>query len=466
MRGISRQAPEAWIPVLTGLLWLWWAASFGLVGFLFSVIPGCLLLASGLSTLLWPGDLRITQFTALGGLLGVPFALPVFMVEGPGMGSLLLLLSGASWLTSGFTSLRQEPHVENVPPPRPSTRLAAEVALDDTLLSTMMLTAPLPQPEDHERIFAEVEQALEFYSERGWLEKPESFHAAPPPLEAPDIRPARVSRLDYEHLRFDSGYEPAENEPGRNRWQSREANRIAHASVLRHRDRPRPWLVCLHGYQMGWPLVDFGAFRAVKLHRDLGLNVICPVLPLHGPRKAGFRSGDGFVAGDYLDLVHAEAQAMWDLRRILSWIRAQDAPAIGVYGLSLGGYNAALLASLERLDCVIAGIPVSDFSRITWRHAPPLLIRHAERTGILRDDVQLLLSVVSPLCIPPKVPFEGRYLFGGTADRLVPPDQVHDLWLFWGRPRMAWYEGSHVSFFRNPEVVAYIDDALTNLSRS
>ena len=465
MRGtISRHAPEAWIPVGAGVLWLWWAASFGVVGFVFSIVPGCLLLSSGMSTLLWPGDMRIPQFTALGGLIGIGFAVPVFTVAGPGTGCVLVLLSALSWLTSALTSLRQEPLVEEVPPPRPSARLAAKVAMDDALLASLAITAPLPEPEDHERLIAEVEQALELYRERGWLDKPESYHIRPPALEDPEIRPARVARVPYEHLRFESGYEPPQDLPARERWLSRLPNRTAHAWVLRHRDRPRPWLVCIHGYQMGHPAVDLRAFRARRLHRKLGLNVVLPVLPFHGPRKVGWRSGDGYITGDYLDLLHAEGQAMWDLRRILSWIRSQGAPAIGVYGLSLGGYNTALLAALEEdLTCAVAGIPATDFTRLTWRHGPRLLIRHAERLGIVRDDIQRLLSVVSPLVLRPRIPHSARYIFGGTADRLIPADQVHDLWLHWGRPRVAWFQGSHLSFQWEPQVRSLLEEAFERL---
>ena len=66
---------EGWVPIAAGLTWLWCAASFGVVGFFFSLVPGCLLLASGVSMLLYPGDLRIPQFAALGGVLGVPLRL-------------------------------------------------------------------------------------------------------------------------------------------------------------------------------------------------------------------------------------------------------------------------------------------------------------------------------------------------------------------------------------------------------
>ena len=74
----SRWPREAWIPLAARLLWLWHAPTHGMVGFLFSVIPGCLLVGSGISMLLMPGDRRISQFAALGGALGVVLALPAF----------------------------------------------------------------------------------------------------------------------------------------------------------------------------------------------------------------------------------------------------------------------------------------------------------------------------------------------------------------------------------------------------
>jgi dienelactone hydrolase len=99
--------------------------------------------------------------------------------------------------------------------------------------------------------------------------------------------------------------------------------------------------------------------------------VLIPVLPLHGPRRIGRMSGDGFLSGNVLDTIHAEAQAVWDARRLIGWARAEGAPLVGVHGLSLGGYTTALLASLqEGLSCVIAGIPVADLARTFWRHGP------------------------------------------------------------------------------------------------
>jgi dienelactone hydrolase len=438
---------EAWVPLIAGLLWLWNAPGHGVVGFLFSVVPGCLLLSSGVSMLLMPGDPRISQFAALGGMVGVVFAVPAFFVVGFISGLLLVLASLAGFVAAGTHSVRIEPTVEGVPEPQPSHALSLQVAFDETLLATLTLTNPLPRAGDHARIDAEISAARALFEARGWLDKPADYHPAPLDLQNPEIRTERARAVAYEHLSFDSDYEPHAGEPGRERWLGYGANRRAHAWVLRRGDGARPWLVCIHGYQMGVPLFDLLAFAPEYFHDRLGLNLLLPVLPLHGPRRVGRRSGDGFIGAEIMDTVHAEAQAMWDIRRLLTWVRAQGGLDVGVLGLSLGGYNAALLASLDDdLRCAILGVPLSDFPRAMFRHAPPLHLRAAEAEGIDQDRTREVMSVVSPLVLEPKVPKDRRSIFAAAADRLVPPDQPRDLWRHWGEPRIEWYQGGHVTF--------------------
>jgi dienelactone hydrolase len=270
-----------------------------------------------------------------------------------------------------------------------------------------------------------------------------------------------VRDLAYEHLTFESCYEPWPDERGRESWLAHTPCRTGHAWVVRQEDPSRPWLVCIHGYQMGIPRIDLLAFEAERLAKTRGLNLLFPVLPLHGPRTVGRRSGDGYLAGDPLDTVHAVANAMWDLRRLLSWVRGQGAERVGIHGLSLGGYHTALLACLDDdLACAIPGIPLTDVTRAVWRHGPPLQMRYFERHGVVHEEVSEVLRVVSPLELRPKVPRERRYLFGAISDRLVPPDQVRDLWRHWEEPEIVWYQGGHVSFRLHPEVRRFVHRAL------
>ncbi len=460
MDRMSRWPREAWIPLLAGLFWLWNAPTHGAFGFLFSVLPGCLLLGSGVAMLLMPGDLRISQFAAGGGVAGVVLALPAFVVIGFGYALFLIAISAASFLAAGWHTLRIEPHFDGVPEPNGTLGLAAEVAVDEALLSTMSLGTRMPSREDLRRTRDEIEEARGQFDAAGWLEKPAEYHELPPPVESPSSRTERSRGVDYEHLSVESGYAPREGAPGRERWLGYRKNATSHAWVLRS-NPDRPWMVCIHGYQMGKPFIDIGAFRPEIMRDKLGLNLLMPVLPLHGPRTEGKRSGDGFLGGDILDTIHAEANAMWDMRRWLSWIRAQGAPAVGTYGLSLGGYNASLLSCLdEDLACVIAGIPATDFSRLFFRHSPALQRLEAELNGLEEHHMSEILRVVSPLVLECQVPKEQRYIFGGVSDRLVPPDQVRDLWRHWDEPRIEWYQGAHITFPRHPGVGAMLSGAL------
>jgi hypothetical protein len=208
-------------------------------------------------------------------------------------------------------------------------------------------------------------------------------------------------------------------------------------------------------------MVDFTGFRARWLYKHLGLNVAVPVMPLHGPRRVGRRGGDGFFSGDFVDTLHAQAQAVWDIRRLTGWLRSQGAPSIGTYGVSLGGYTAALHASLDtNLDCVIVGVPATDFSRLLQSHVPKFAIRAAKAVGVPFQAIEQLLSVVSPFGFEPKLPHGRRFLFAGVADQLTTPDHARDLWLHWGEPRVAWYQGGHVSFLWQSEVRELIHEAL------
>jgi hypothetical protein len=379
------------------------------------------------------------------------------------------LASGITWtlrgsalpLLVGWRVLRPQPHAGDTPSPRWGLGLASKAALDEAFFATELVTAPLLALSDRRRVLRETAQALSLSRRRGWLDDPAGYHAPPPPLVrfALDERRSGVGR--YLHLRFESGYAPHRGEPGRARWLARRANRTAHAWLLQHPGPPRPWLVCVPGYRMGGRLVDFVGFRARFVFERLGVNVAIPVMPLHGPRREGRRGGDGFLTGDFVDTVHAQAQAVWDVRRLVGWLRAGGAPAVGVHGVSLGGHTVGLLAALDgELDCAIAGIPAVDFARLVRRLAPRWLLAAAARHGLGLDRVERLLRVVSPLAMPPRVPREARFVYAGTADRLATPDHARDLWEHWERPRIAWFEGSHVSFFLEPEVRALVLGAL------
>lgn len=331
--------------------------------------------------------------------------------------------------------------------------LAAKIAVDQLVcVARRVFTRPLAEGQ-WRRVIGEIEDTVDFFARSGWLDRPSLYHENPPPLRRLKTTRAQCLGLDFRHLTFKSEYEPHLGEAGRGRWIGYRPNRTAHAWMVRHRGRPRPWLICIPGYGMGTPYVDMTAFCVPWLSQRLGLNVLIPVLPFHGPRRLQWTSGDGFLGSDCLDTIHAEAQAISELRQLIGWLREHEAPAVGVYGLSLGGYTGAVLASFEaKLACVIAGIPASDFCRLAQMHTPARILRTAETLGFDWDKVKQIFRVVSPLALRPLVPKDRRFIFGGVEDRIVPEQQVRDLWNHWDRPKTIWYRGSHLSFYFEREV--------------
>ncbi len=354
----------------------------------------------------------------------------------------------------------------------PATRLTPKmlgyVALDEAIITAAMRPDRFPRRVDYERVSAELVEARALYAARGWIDDPSSYHRTPPPVPWRDVRWSTgwANGLGYEAITFPSGYAPRAEEPGADRWDAFEANRTAGAWVLRHDDdRPRPWLVCLHGFGMGPAYMAFPAFHAAHLHRGLGLNLIGPTLPLHGHRRAGAFSGDNLLTYDLMNSVHGLTQAIWDIRRLISWIRElEPAPAaIGAFGVSLGGYTTALLAALEPgLDLAIAGIPVSDFPALFEAQSPAVIRARSLEHGILGGPAADVHRVVSPLAMAPLVAHDRRAIFAGMGDRLAPPTQAHALWRHWGEPRLRWYPGNHVGYVWSPKVWSFIDDVVAD----
>ncbi len=381
----------------------------------------------------------------------LPGVQPLRNVLGP------LTRTGSYYARSWRDYLGDEPH--QIPIARPTVALAAEALRDEVVLLGLRARRPLSDPAAFARINDEVVAALDFYRDRGYLDDPQRFFAAPGPLTDVEVRPVQRRNRTYARLRWDSDYRPQPGEPGANRWLGYRAGSHGYGLLLRH-PTPRPWLVCIHGTEMGRAAIDLALFRAWYLHEQLGLNVVLPVLPMHGPRSRRLPKGAVFPGEDVLDDVHATAHSVWDIRGLLSWIRReQPDAAIGVYGLSLGGFISALVASLdEDLACAILGVPVADLIELLGRHS-----------GLGQGDPRLetialaapLGRMISPLSLPPRVPMSGRFIYAGLADQVVHPrEQVNRLWEHWGRPNIEWYRGGHAGFFQSRPVQRFVTSAL------
>lgn len=367
-----------------------------------------------------------------------------------------------SLLSEGWSAYRGASQWNEVPLVEPSVGIALGAMLDLSFTAATNILTGVPSPETVRRLNSEAAAMRDFLDQRGWLADPAAYHRPPPALEhwstEQDHTWIGTSLRRYQHLTWASEFEPHVGEPGRERWLERLENRTMHAYVLEHEGEPRPWLMCVHGFGMGTPLVNFNGFAAKRLHDDLGLNLIFPCLPLHGPRAGGRMSGSELLAPDYLNLVHTFSNAVWDLRRTLDWLHSRPATGIGLYGISLGGYICALMSSLvSQLDCVIAAIPMVDLTSAARDNEPWIFRRYDQEFEIDWEVFRLVNHVVSPLSLAPRISRERLFICAGTADRVVRPNHARALWRHWDRPEIHWFSGSHVLGMLDPSVVEFVE---------
>jgi dienelactone hydrolase len=229
------------------------------------------------------------------------------------------------------------------------------------------------------------------------------------------------------------------------------ANQTGVARWWRHAGPGHPAMLCVHGYAGGHLWLERLAFDAHRFYRA-GLDVVLYVLPYHGPRRpAGSRqSGASFFSMDLACTNEAFAQAIYELRALLRHLRAAGTGPLGAFGMSLGGYTTALLASVEpALAFAVPMIPLASLADMMWGHGEgdarmALAIEHGWSLAALRDFTR----VHAPLARAPLVPFERRLIIAALGDRICPPDHAHALWQHWDRPRIHWYPGGHLAQFR------------------
>lgn len=347
--------------------------------------------------------------------------------------------AAATWRAS-FSQTAHVPRLQSWPTAWPLAYL------DDLVVTVMtMRSIAHSMAGDFDQAMRDTEEAVRRLGLAGAADDLEALHPAPPEPNGVRRTERTHPAMRFEHISFPSRYQPPAEIPGQDRWFADGANAIAHAYVLRHDDAPRPWLLALHPYGAGEPR-DMLMMGSLGLHRRLGVNIIHPVAPLHGPRGRQKSTVHLFEPDPVMTFL-GMSQTMWDLRQWIGWVRSQGATSVSAYGISFGGYCTALLAGLETgLDCVVPAAPVVDIRTVVGSNIGQLLGSDSQLFTRLSEEAPIVLNrVISPLSFRPKVPLSGRYIFAAVGDRFTPPDQAVQLWHHWEEPELRWHQGSHVS---------------------
>jgi dienelactone hydrolase len=305
-------------------------------------------------------------------------------------------------------------------------------------------------PQDfHERL-AYLEEVAKAYD----AIPPEVFFAAPPAIAQGELR----ERFERDHeggsvvdLSFDSGYVPrvADQRDKYLRWQE---NRTAHVRHFRHA-RPAPTVVCIHGYRTGTFSFEERAFAVPWLFK-LGLDVAIFTLPFHALRAPAHRKRVPlFPTADVSRTNEAMGQAMWDLRKLIAWLRARGAPEVGVAGMSLGGYTTSLLATVElSLSFAIPFIPMADFT--------DAVVEHEALRGVAVPEPLIVagkraLERVRPLSRAPVIPSDRMLIVAAVADGITKVSHADQLAAHFGA-KLVHFPGAHLLQFGRREGFAAI----------
>ena len=293
----------------------------------------------------------------------------------------------------------------------------------------------------------------------GFLERPEPVpDVVVAPLD-PHVRGRVRARIV-----FPSPYRPA-NPAFAVEHAALVENHWAHAETWSHDDRPaRGTIILLHGFGMGGSRLDALALMAPALFAS-GLDVVLFALPLHGPRspRTARFSGQLFASADVVRLNEALAQAVHDLTALLAWLRSRTDGPVGLLGMSLGGYVAALLAGLvAELAFVVPVVAPVCFGDLAWRFMAASS-RHGGQAAADRDELRDAFRVHSPLAHAARVARERLLILAAHGDRVVPAEHPRWLEAHWNGPRTVWFSGSHLAPFGRGTALAAIRRFLHDL---
>lgn len=208
---------------------------------------------------------------------------------------------------------------------------------------------------------------------------------------------------------------------------------------------PRGTMIAVHGFTMGRPRFDAPVLM-VGSWFALGFDVALITLPFHGaraPRRSRY-SGELFGSWHVGRLNEAVRQSIHDLRALVAWLVARGAGPVGVAGLSLGGYLAALLAGLEPgLSFAISIVPPVRL----WDLPARLYSSGRGDPPVAPELLDRAYRGHSPLTYPLAVAPARTILIGARGDCVVPPWHVETLARHWDGARLIWLDGSHSAPF-------------------
>jgi len=274
----------------------------------------------------------------------------------------------------------------------------------------------------------------EIYARPDLVEDPESFFTRSAPI-APKIKRVRSYGKNGEvlDLSWQSQYQPLWGQPGfmpdvtvagidssrsvRAKYLSEQKNLTAHARWFRHLDGVRPAVMILHGYLAGELNVEEQLWPT-RLFFDQGYDVIFTVLPFHGARKSRLLAPPRFPASDPRFTIEGFRHLVFDHVALTDYMLSGRVQSVGLMGMSLGGYGASLLATVDRRwSFAIPVVPLSctaQFALETGR-----FVGTAEQQELQQQALSNAQRAISPLERPALIDSRRIAVVVGASDHVT-----------------------------------------------
>lgn len=262
----------------------------------------------------------------------------------------------------------------------------------------------------------------------------------------PDVAPAELVFSSETDFHFESPVA----------WGT-EANRVVHGKLFRAGSSltARPVVVLVHGWndEVGYRL------RQPQIARSLnrrGLHCAMLELPFHMHRRPEAPPAiRDFISADLAAMIGATHQALAEHRALFGFLEKSGCSRIGLWGYSLGGWLAGLLACHDaRVDSLVIGTPMSDIEATVGQLGFCRSVRHSLR----REPVELAsLNLTSHR---PLVPLDRLLLCVGEYDQFIPAESLEALWHAWGRPERRIEPHGHMTILASNRILRETEEWL------
>ncbi|MRG94442.1 alpha/beta fold hydrolase [Polyangium spumosum] len=284
-----------------------------------------------------------------------------------------------------------------------------------------------------------------FYDKSEHFTAPSSFFGEP---TIPNVELSRVRLLGGPDpgmvldATWPSEFEPFE-ETVRADYLGHELNRKATARLFLH-GTPRPVAILVHGYRCGVFALEERLWPVPWIF-ELGLDVALAVLPFHACRAP--KGTALFPSPDMRFTIEGFRQSIMDLRALAALLRDRGAPAVGVMGMSLGGYTSGLWATIDpSLAFAVPIVPCASIADVA--RAVGLLVGAPEEQAAQHLAIESTLRVVSPLARDPVISPEQMLVVGAAGDQITPLDHARRMAEHFRAPLSTFHGGHLLQFGR------------------